>query len=69
MKEYFEYLDDLRGSGVTNIYGAGVYLREAFDLDLREANDVLSKWMKTFDENKTMDERVKEATDEGDLYE
>ena len=47
--EHLEFLDDLRESGATNMYGATPYLEEAFD-DLKrdEATKVLSYWMKTF---------------------
>ena len=49
MKEmYFEYLDQLRESGITNMFGASPYLQEAFDLDRYEAKDVLLEWMQTF---------------------
>lgn len=44
-----EYLDDLRESGVTNMYGAGEYLEATFsELDRRNSGDVLQYWMKTF---------------------
>ena len=46
----FEYLDDLRESGKTNMFGAGQYLEIAFDLDRREARSVLTEWMATFAE-------------------
>lgn len=42
------YLDDLRESGETNIYGARPYLMDAFDLDRQQAGTVLSYWMDTF---------------------
>jgi hypothetical protein len=45
---YFEYLDELRESGETNMFGAGAYLEDAFDLPRREARDVLMEWMKTY---------------------
>ena len=45
-----EYLDALRESGVTNMFGAGPYLREAFDLDRAEALEVLAYWMESFEE-------------------
>jgi len=50
MDKYFEYLDELRESGVTNMFGAGVYLQEEFDLDKREARKILAEWMETFSE-------------------
>jgi len=48
--EHLEYLDDLRESGVTNMYGAGAYLEDEFDMTREEANQVLTYWMKTFGE-------------------
>lgn len=51
MDEYFEFLDMLRKSGVTNMYGAVPYLMENFEnLDRAEAKNVLLKWMETFEE-------------------
>lgn len=47
---YFQYLDDLRESGETNMFGAGAWLRAHFGLDRREAGTVLSKWMETISE-------------------
>lgn len=45
MNEYFEYLEELRQSGETNMFGAGQYLQEEFGLDRREARAVLMEWM------------------------
>lgn len=50
MEEYFEYLDDLRESGATNMYGAGAYLQEEFDIDKREARAIVQNWMSSFSE-------------------
>ena len=49
----FLFLDDLRESGITNMWGAGVYLQEVFEVTKIEARDVLLEWMKTFKERKT----------------
>ena len=46
--EHLEYLDELRESGVTNMYGASPYLSDAFDLDTSTARKYLTYWMKTF---------------------
>lgn len=46
--EMFEYLDTLRESGVTNMFGAGQYLQQAFDIDRREAKSVLLEWMNQY---------------------
>ena len=61
MREYFEYLDTLRESGVTNMYGAGRYLQDDFGLNRTEATRILSMWMQTFDEERTIDERLDAA--------
>lgn len=50
VQEHLEYLDELRESGVTNMYGARPYLIREFDLSKTEASEVLSYWMKTFSE-------------------
>lgn len=44
-----DYLDELRESGVTNMLGAGAYLREVFpELSLDQSYKVLGYWMDTF---------------------
>lgn len=48
MKQYFEYLNDLRDSGVTNMFGAAVYLQRDFGLSRQESRDILIKWMESF---------------------
>jgi hypothetical protein len=48
--EVFEYLDDLRESGETNMFGARPYLMEEFGFDQREATRWLAEWMQTFSE-------------------
>jgi hypothetical protein len=45
--EEFEYLDDLRESGATNMFGAGPYLESLFGYDRRKAKDILLLWMKS----------------------
>ena len=47
--EHLEYLDNLRESGVTNMFGAGAYLRYEFpELGRKESGKILGYWMKTF---------------------
>ena len=46
--EVFEYLDALRESGSTNMFGAGVYLEERFGFSKSEAREFLTSWMKQF---------------------
>ena len=50
-EKYLEYLDNLRESGICNMYGAGPYLQGAFpELNRRESRAVLTHWMQTFGE-------------------
>jgi hypothetical protein len=48
--EHLAYLDDLRESGTTNMFGAASYLQREFKLDRHTAKDVLLYWMASFDE-------------------
>jgi hypothetical protein len=48
--EHLEYLDELRESGETNMFGARPYLINEFGLDKQEAASVLSYWMSSFGE-------------------
>lgn len=46
--EVLEYLDDLRDSGETNMFGAGAYLEASFGYKRDEARAALLYWMHTF---------------------
>lgn len=47
--EHLEFLDDLRDSGVTNMFGARPYIIDEFpDLTEEQAKDTLTYWMHTF---------------------
>lgn len=50
-KEMFDYLNRLRRSGATNMFGAGSYLVNHFGIDKKEASQILSKWMDNFNED------------------
>jgi hypothetical protein len=50
MQQYFSYLNVLRESGVTNMFGASPYLQNEFGLNRSEANKVLMAWMNSFKE-------------------
>jgi hypothetical protein len=43
--KYHEYLEQLRASGRTNMFGAAPYLMSRFGLERREAESVLLDWM------------------------
>ncbi len=54
--EHLEYLDDLRESGITNMYGASPYLAREFDLDTTTSRAYLAYWMRTFSERRASQE-------------
>ena len=47
-KEMFDYLNELRDSGETNMFGAGIYVSTQFGVDKKEASGVVTKWMANF---------------------
>jgi len=47
---HLEFLDELRESGATNMYGAGSYIEDEFVVDKKEAKEILLYWMSTFGE-------------------
>lgn len=49
--KYFKYLDNLRNSGKTNMFGARPYLMDSFsELSKEEASKILSDWMNSYSE-------------------
>ena len=58
-KEVMSYLNDLRDSGVTNMFGAAPYVEQEFEIEKREARRILSLWMSNFNEEGDYEE-VKE---------
>jgi hypothetical protein len=50
--EHLHYLDDLRDSGATNMFGAGAYLEAEFGLLKMEAKHILAYWMDSYIERK-----------------
>ena len=46
--KYWIYLEQLRRSGVTNMFGAAPYLANAFGLSNEEARKILSDWMENY---------------------
>jgi hypothetical protein len=59
LTEYFEYLDYLRKSGQTNMFGASSYLMSEYEIPKQEAMDILGVWMDTFDDEIKPEERAK----------
>lgn len=50
--EHLEYLDSLRESGVTNMFGAASYVAEAFNISMKDARAILHYWMESFSARK-----------------
>jgi len=49
--DHLIFLDELRESGVTNMYGSAPYLRDEFpDLSKKESYEIVAYWMQTFSE-------------------
>lgn len=43
--KYWIYLEQLRQSGVTNMYGAAPYLMVEFGIEMEEARAIVADWM------------------------
>jgi len=55
-QEVLEYLNMLRITGVTNMFGATPYIEDEFGLDKKESRRLLSLWMKNFNDEGKYDE-------------
>jgi len=52
-KEYYIFLEDLRESGVTNMFGSPAYLQDAFDnIGSRASVKIVANWMHNYEELK-----------------
>jgi hypothetical protein len=47
-QKYYDFLDDLRESGETNMLGAAPYLIANWGMGRGEAREILSGWIKEF---------------------
>ena len=45
---HLSYLDNLRESGVTNMFDAGSYLEDYFSINKKDARIILLYWMESF---------------------
>ena len=52
MEKYFDYLDDLRKSGITNMWNAPAYLKRDFNLDKKSSLLIFQEWKKIKEEEK-----------------
>ena len=48
LESMFRFLFALRDSGAVNMYGAGEYLEEEYDITQKESTHVLVYWMENF---------------------
>jgi len=54
--KYYIFLEKLRRSGKTNMYGAVPYIQEEFNLDYNDAKEILLDWMKNYNKEDYADE-------------
>ena len=47
--KYWIYLENLRRSGITNMYGAAPFLEDEFGISHEEAVKILAVWMHNYD--------------------
>jgi len=46
--DHLDFLDELRESGATNMFGGGAYIQQAFGVTEKDARVILGYWMDTF---------------------
>lgn len=46
--EHLRFLDALRESGQTNMFGAALYIAYLFEVPMQQARKILTYWMRTF---------------------
>lgn len=51
--KYYQYLEHLRKSGKTNMYGASLWLESEYGLDKDKARTILAEWMNNYNELNT----------------
>lgn len=55
--KYWIFLEQLRRSGATNMYGAAPYLQKAFGVSHDRAVKILADWMRNYNPADYEDER------------
>lgn len=61
LADHFGYLDMLRESGATNMFGAASYLIRDQGVSRKDASAILSMWMKSFSRETSPVERARAA--------
>lgn len=64
ISKYWIFLELLRRSGVTNMYGAAPYIMDEFDVGYKEAKDILVDWMKNYNPDDYTDEVLQSYFDD-----
>ena len=54
--EHLRFLDALRESGKTNMFGAAPYIADLFEIPMQQARKILTYWMRTFTTRKQKSE-------------
>lgn len=54
-RKAMEFLNDLRASGDTNMFGSPAYVIDRFDVTRDEATKLVSLWMSNFNEERNYD--------------
>ena len=49
-KDALKYINELRISGATNMWGASPYVEAEFSIERKESNRLLTLWMENFNE-------------------
>jgi hypothetical protein len=52
-QQYFNYLDILRETGITNMFAAPMYLVDEFGLNRYDARQITKEWMEQFEREKS----------------
>lgn len=47
--EYYIYLENLRQSGIVNVFGASPFLARRYGLTEKKADEVLGSWMENYE--------------------
>jgi len=55
----FAFLNSLRDSGATNMWGAPAYLEEHMDMNRHEASEWFHKWMDSFKRQAELDKLLR----------
>ena len=55
----FAYLDALRDSGVTNMFGSSRYVVADFNISKEVADALVGAWMRTFDGESSIEDRLR----------